>query len=88
MANIRSAKKRARQTLKRQARNRSRINRIRTFIKNVETAIAANNKEQASIAFKLAQPEIHRGIQKGVLHKNTAARKISQLAAHVKALSA
>lgn len=86
MANIRSAKKRIRQTERRTAANHSRKNRIRTFIKKVESAIATGDKTAATEAFRAAQPEIHRGITKGVVAKNTASRKLSRLNARIKAL--
>ncbi len=87
MANTHSAKKRARQTLRRTAVNRARISRIRTFVKRLEVALAAGNAEAASAALKQAEPEIARGVTKGVLHRNTAARKISRLAQRVNQLS-
>ena len=86
MANHRSAKKRIRQTERRTAVNRDRIGRIRTFVKKVEEAIAGGDKVAAAAALKSAQPELHRGVTKGVLHKNTAARKISRLSKRVAAL--
>ncbi|HEX9809718.1 MAG TPA: 30S ribosomal protein S20 [Alphaproteobacteria bacterium] len=86
MANIRSAKKRIRQSAKRTAINRNRIGRIRTFIKKVEAAITAGDREGARGAFQLAQPEIMRGVTRGVLHRNTAARRLSRLNARIKAL--
>ncbi len=87
MAHHKSAIKRIRQTERRTAVNRARTSRIRTFIRNVESAVAQGDKEAASKAFKLAEPEIMRGVTKGVLKKNTAARKVSRLAARVQALS-
>ena len=87
MANIVSAKKRARQSVVRSARNQMRVSRIRGFIRKVEQAITTGNKEAAQTAFKLAQPEIHRGVTKGVLHKNTAARKHSRLSGRIKVLA-
>ena len=66
--------------------NRSRLSRVRTFVKKVETAIASGDKEAAQSAFRLAQPEMHRATTKGVLHKNTVARKLSRLAARINAL--
>ena len=87
MANIKSAEKRNRQNLVRYARNHARITRIRTFIRKVEEAITGGDKSQAAEALKAAQPEIHRGVTKGVLRKKTASRKISRLAARVKALA-
>ena len=86
MANHKSAEKRIRQTVKRTAINRSRLSRMRTFVKKVETAIASGDKEAAQSAFQLAQPELHRAITKGVLHKNTVSRKLSRLAARVNSL--
>jgi small subunit ribosomal protein S20 len=87
MANIRSAKKRIRQTARKTMVNRTRVSRIRTFIKKVETAIASGEKSVANDALKAAQPEIQRGVSKGVLVKATASRKISRLNARIKALS-
>ncbi|MEO1091727.1 MAG: 30S ribosomal protein S20 [Pseudomonadota bacterium] len=87
MANTPSAKKRVRQTARRTAVNRARTSRIRTFVRKVERAIASGDAEGAASAFKDAQPEIARGVTKGVLHRNTAARKISRLSRRVKALA-
>jgi small subunit ribosomal protein S20 len=86
MANRKSAEKRIRQTEKRTAINRSRMSRVRTFVKKVETAIASGDKAAAQLALQLAQPELHRAITKGVMHRNTAARKLSRLAHRVNAL--
>jgi small subunit ribosomal protein S20 len=86
MATHVSAEKRIRQTARRTDVNRARLSRIRTFIKKVETAIAAGDKNAARAAFKEAQPELQRGAQKGVLHKNTIARKLSRLSARINAL--
>ena len=86
MANIKSAKKRIRRATKSTEVNRDRIGRVRTFVKKVETAIASGNKEEAAAAFKEAQPEIMRGVTKGVLPGNTASRKLSRLSARIKAL--
>ena len=86
MAHHESAKKRIRQTERRTAVNRARAGRVRTYIKKVETAIAGGDKEQARAALRDAQPEIHRGIGHGVLHRNAAARKLSRLSARIKAL--
>jgi small subunit ribosomal protein S20 len=86
MANHRSAEKRIRQTERRTAVNRARVSRIRTFIKKVESAIASGDKETARAAFLAAQPEMHRGVSKGVIHRNTVARKLSRLSARIKAL--
>ena len=86
MAHHQSAKKRIRHNARSATTNHSRVSRIRTFVKKVETAIAAGDKAAAEAAFKAAQPELHRGVGKGVLHRNTAARKISRLSARVKAM--
>jgi small subunit ribosomal protein S20 len=86
MANHKSAEKRIRQTERRTAVNRARVSRVRTFIKKVETAIESGDKEAARGAFIAAQPELQRGVGKGVVHKNTAARKLSRLSSRIKAL--
>jgi small subunit ribosomal protein S20 len=86
MANSPQAKKRAKQNDKRFAINKARRSRIRTFLRKVEEAIASGDKEAATAALRAAQPEIMRGVTKGVYHKNTASRKVSRLAARVKAL--
>ncbi len=86
MANIRSAKKRIRQTVRKTVVNRNRTGRVRTYIKKVETAIAAGDKDAANAALKEAQPEIMRGVTKGILHQKTASRKVSRLNAQIKAL--
>ena len=86
MANSRSAKKSIRQIARRTAVNRNRIGRIRTFMKKVEEAIETGDKEAANSAFRAAQPEIHRGVTKGVLHKNTAARRLSRMSRRIRAL--
>jgi small subunit ribosomal protein S20 len=86
MANHKSAEKRIRQAAKRTVINRARVSRVRTFVKKVETAIASGDKETARSAFRLAQPELHRAITKGVLHRNTVSRKLSRLAARINAL--
>ena len=88
MAQHKSAKKRILRNEKRRVINHARISRIRTFVKKVENAIAAGNKELASDAFKLAQPELRRGVTRGVLLKNTVARKLSRLSKGIKGLSA
>ena len=88
MANIKSAKKRARQAIKRTEVNRARTSRVRTFVKKVETAIASGDQTAAQAALKQAEPEVARGVTKGVLHKNTAARKISRLSHRVRAMAA
>jgi small subunit ribosomal protein S20 len=86
MANSPQAKKRARQNEKRFAVNKARRSRIRTFLRKVEEAIESGDKEAAAGALKAAQPELMRGVTKGVFHKNTASRKVSRLSARVKAL--
>jgi small subunit ribosomal protein S20 len=86
MPHHRSAEKRLRQTEKRTAINRSRMSRVRTFVKKVETAIATGDKAAAQSAFQEAQPELHRASTKGVMHRNTVARKISRLAAQINGL--
>ena len=83
MANHPSAKKRHRQTLKRTAVNRARIGRIRTFIKKVELALASGDAAAAQTALRAAEPEIRRGVNKGVLKLNTASRRISRLSKKV-----
>jgi len=88
MANTPQSKKRARQIERRTDVNKARRSRIRTYIPKVEEAIASGNADAAALALKTAQPELMRGVTKGVVHKNTASRKISRLAARVKALSA
>ncbi|MEP3845911.1 MAG: 30S ribosomal protein S20 [Paracoccaceae bacterium] len=86
MANTPQAKKRARQNEKRFAVNKARRSRIRTYLRKVEEAIESGDKAVAEAALKLAQPELMRGVSKGVFHKNTAARKMSRLSARVKSL--
>ena len=86
MANTPQAKKRARQNEKRFAVNKARRSRIRTYLRKVEEALASGDKEAATAALRAAQPELMRGVTKGVYHKNTASRKISRLSARVKAL--
>jgi small subunit ribosomal protein S20 len=86
MANNKSAKKRIRQIERRTEVRGARTSRIRTFVKKVETAIASGDKTAAAAAFKEAQPEIHRGVVRGILHRNTASRKLSRLSARIKAL--
>lgn len=86
MANTPQAKKRIRRNARRELINHSRISRIRTFIKAVESAVAAGRKDEAADALRKAQPEIARGVARGVMHKNTASRKFSRLAKRVAAL--
>ncbi len=87
MPNIASAKKRVRTAKKRTAINHARKGRVRTFTRKVEEAIAAGDKKAAVAALKAAEPEIMRGVSKGVVHKNTGSRKVSRLAHRVAALS-
>jgi small subunit ribosomal protein S20 len=88
MANHASAKKKIRQIARRTAVNRDRLSRVRTFIKKVESAISAGDKAGAQEALRAAQPEMMKGAQKGVLHKNTASRKLSRLSSRIKSLKA
>ncbi len=88
MANTPQAKKRIRRNERRRLINHARKSRIRTFVKKVEQAIAAGDADAAAAAFRIAEPEIRRGVAKGVLHKNTASRQISRLAAKIARLSA
>ena len=87
MANTDQSKKRARQSEARYAVNKARRSRIRTFLRKVEEAIAGGDAAVAAEALRVAQPELMRGVTKGVVHKNTASRKVSRLAARVKALA-
>lgn len=86
MANSPQAKKRARQNERRFQVNKARRSRIRTQLRKVEEAIASGDKNVAATALRTAQPELMRGVTKGVYHKNTAARKMSRLTSRVKAL--
>ncbi|HRQ83163.1 MAG TPA: 30S ribosomal protein S20 [Azospirillaceae bacterium] len=86
MANHKSAEKRIRQTERRTEVNSARKSRIRTFVKKVELAIIGGDKSAAAEAFKAAQPEMMRGVTKGVIHANTVSRKLSRLSARIKAL--
>ena len=86
MANTPQAKKRIRRNDKRAEINGARVSRIRTFVKQVESALAAGDKDQAQAAIRKVQPELARGVAKGVVHKNTAARKFSRLSKRVAAL--
>ena len=88
MANTPQSKKRARQSEARYAVNKARRSRIRTFLRKVEEAIASGDQTVAAEALRVAQPELARGITKGVLHKNTVARKMSRLSSRVKSLAA
>ena len=86
MANTPQAKKRIRRNERRAEINGARIGRIRTFVKKVESAIEGGDKGAAADALKAAQPELARGVARGVLHKNTASRKLSRLSKRVAAL--
>ncbi len=86
MANTPQARKRIRRNEKRAEINGSRLSRIRSFVKKVELALAEGNKDDAATALKNAQPELARGVARGVLHKNTVARKMSRLSKRVAAL--
>ena len=86
MPHHKSAEKRLRQTETRTAVNRSRMSRVRTFVKRVELAIGSGDKAAAQSALQAAQPELHRATSKGVMHKNTVARKLSRLSARINAL--
>jgi small subunit ribosomal protein S20 len=87
MANTPQAKKRIRRNQRRAEINGARVSRIRTFVKQVEAAIAAGDKDQALAAISKVQPELQRGVSKGVLHKNTASRKFSRLTKRIAALA-
>lgn len=86
MANTPQARKRIRRNTRRTVINTNRVSRIRTFIKSVETAIEAGDKDQAVAALRAAQPELFRGVARGIMHKNTASRKFSRLSKRVAAL--
>lgn len=88
MANTAQSKKRARQADARYAVNKARRSRIRTFLRKVEEAIATGDNAAAALALRTVQPELDRGVSKGVLHKNTVARKMSRLASRVRATAA
>ena len=88
MANTPQSKKRARQIERRTDVNKARRSRIRTFLRKVEEALSSGNADAAAAALNAAQPELMRGVTKGVLHKNTASRKMSRLTSRVKALAA
>ncbi len=87
MANTASARKRIRQTERRTERNQARKSRMRTFVKKVELAIAGGDPKQAAEALRAAQPEMQRAVTKGVVHRNTVARRLSRLSARVNALA-
>ena len=88
MANTDSARKRIRQNTVRTARNAARKSRMRTFVKKVEAAIAGGDRKAANLALLQAQPEMQRAAGKGVIHRNTVARKLSRLSAAIKHISA
>ncbi len=88
MANTPSAKKAARKIARRTAVNKSRRSRVRTFVRKVEEALASGDQAAAAAALKAAQPELQRAASKGIVHRNTASRKISRLASRVKSLGA
>jgi small subunit ribosomal protein S20 len=88
MANTTSAKKAARKIAGRTEVNRNRRGRVRTYVRKVDEALAAGDKQKAADALKAAEPEIMRAASKGVIHKNTASRKVARLTARVKSLSA
>ena len=88
MANTKSAKKAARQAERRTLINKARRSRVRTYVRKVEEAIVSGDKEAAAVALREAQPEIMRSALKGIIHRNTASRKISRLSARIKALGA
>jgi small subunit ribosomal protein S20 len=87
MANTPQAKKRIRRNARRTEVNGARVGRIRTFVKKAESALASGDKSAAESALKAMQPELARGVAKGVLHKNTAARKFSRLTKRLAALA-
>ena len=87
MANTSSAKKAARRIERQTAVNKARRSRMRTFLRKVEEAIAAGNKQEAAEALKAAQPELHRAATRGIVHRNLASRKVSRLASRVKAMA-
>ena len=86
MANTPQAKKRILRNAKRTEINRARVSRIRTFVKKVESALDSGNKDEAKAALARVQPELSRGVARGVLHKNTASRKLSRLTKRLAAL--
>ena len=86
MANTPQARKRIRRNDARAEVNTARMSRIRSFIKKVESACEAGDKDAAAIALKEAQPEMARGVARGVMHKNTVSRKLSRLTKRVSAL--
>jgi len=87
MANTKQAKKRVRRNARAAVFNKQRLSRIRNAVRKVESALAAGDQKAADAAFKLAKPEIFRGVRKGVFHRNTAERKVSRLALRLNALA-
>jgi small subunit ribosomal protein S20 len=88
MANTKSAKKATRVSTRRAAVNKNRVSMVRSSLRKVEEAISAGNQDAALLAMKTAEPQLMRGAQKGVFHKNTAARKVSRLTSRIRALKA
>ncbi len=88
MANTKSAKKATRVSARRATVNKNRVSRVRSSLRKVEEAISAGDQAAAAIAMKQAEPELMRGAQKGVFHKNTASRKVSRLTSRIRALKA
>ena len=88
MANTRSAKKAIRKIAHKTAVNKNRRSRTRSYVRKVEEAIASGDKAAADAAMKAAQPELMRSARKGIMHKNTASRKVSRLVHRIKAMSA
>ena len=88
MANTKSAKKATRVSARRATINKNRVSRVRSSLRKVEEAISAGDQAAAVVAMKQAEPELMRGAQKGVLHKNTASRKVSRLTSRIRALKA
>ena len=86
MANTPQAKKRARQNERKRLVNKNRRSRIRSFVRKVEEAISSGDKESAENALRTAQPELMRGVSKGIFHKNTIARKMSRLSARINSI--
>jgi len=87
MANHPSAKKRIRRNARCAEVNGARVNRIRTYVKSVELAIAKGDKSAAQTALRQAQPELHRGVRAGVVHRSTASRRLSRLSSRIKTMS-
>jgi small subunit ribosomal protein S20 len=87
MATHKSAIKRIRQTKRRTEVNRARLSRLRTFVRKIEEAIAKGKKDEAKAALRAAEPELMRGAARGLIHRNTVARKVSRLSARIKAMA-